>query len=64
AVVVVGYIIATACFMVVVLLRLHVRSILTIAAVTAGWLAVTYVLFMKFLYVPLPSGALWGSLSG
>ncbi len=56
-----GYAPATALFLAVGLLRLGVRSPLTIGAITTGWIATSYLVFVKALHVPLPSGILWES---
>ena len=57
-----GYIVATALFLCVVLFRMGVRQPLTIGSVTACWIAISYFVFVKALFVPLPTGILWGSL--
>ncbi|MFC1758348.1 tripartite tricarboxylate transporter substrate-binding protein [Planctomycetota bacterium] len=61
AVVFFGYAIATALFLGVTLFRLGVRRPFTIVSVAVCWIAASYVVFVKVLYVPLPTGFLWES---
>lgn len=59
---IVGYLLASAIYMPGILWYLKYRRPLVITGLTAGWLAFSWLVFQKTLYVDLPSGVLFAGL--
>jgi tripartite-type tricarboxylate transporter receptor subunit TctC len=58
----VGYVASSAVFLPLAMLLLGERSLHWIALVTLVWVAGSYAVFVRVLFVPLPSGRLWEPL--
>lgn len=59
---IIGYLLASAIYLPGILWYLKYRRPLVITGLTAGWLAFSWFVFQKTLYVDLPSGALFAGL--
>jgi hypothetical protein len=57
-----GYFIATFLFLITAMFLLGERSPVRIVGVTLGWLLFSYLVFVRLLFVPLPTGLLWERL--
>jgi hypothetical protein len=62
--VLVGYFIASLFFLGVAMTLLSYRRRLVILAIGCGWIAFSYLIFYRVLYVPLPTGLLINALFG
>ena len=60
----IGYYISSALFILAVMLLLQERSKVLLAAIPLGWVAFTYLMFARLLYVPLPVGRLFSGMFG
>ena len=54
----IGYFISTFVFLIVSMYALTYRGIVTILSVTVGWLAFSYIIFYRLLYIQLPMNEL------
>lgn len=60
----IGYYISSALFILAVMLLLQERNKVLLAAIPLGWVAFTYLMFARLLYVPLPVGSLFRGMFG
>jgi len=62
--VLVGYFIASLCFLAATMTLLSYRRPLVILAISFGWMLFSYLVFFRVLFVPLPRGILINALFG